>query len=702
MERIFGATVGGSNLTRYDDDDDYTRRVKELIDDSVSFEMDTLGDQRDENQKYYNGIYPNLVGTDARRPYDSTDERPEDEIPNKSAIVSSDVRDTVMSILPSLVRIFMGPEKVVTFQPKYSGQEDIAKQQTEYVDHVIMEDNEGFLMLHTVFKDTMITKYSAVQVWTDTDHEMTEQTYQNVTVEQVQQVIFEAGEDLEIIEQISDPDDPAIIESVTFRFQVSKPVIRVDPVPPEEFRISRYAKTAQTSRLLGRERVVTRSYLLARGYDEAILEEFEGDAAQIAQYTDERFMRNEGLDTDIRGEGGIIFGEWYIRVDGDGDGIDELRYITTLGGDHEVFEDYIVPYPKFALFNCDPTPHTAIGMSITDLIKDIQKIKTNMIRGVLDNLAEANNPRTVVNELLTNIEDALNDEVGAVIRTRGNVNEAVGFSKVPFIGKDSMDVINYLDQLRASRTGITEASKGLDPDAMQSTALAGINAVIEGAQERIELIARILAETGFKDLYKIVLREVTANPNQQRTIQVRGRWVDMPINLFDPTLRVKVNPTMGKGSDTVRMQALQTIGAAQKEVLAQFGPKNSVVTPDNYLNTMEDMMELVNIRDLSRYFNRMTPDQVQQMMEAPDEPSPETLLAQAEMEKVKKDLVVADSKMNQEDKKLLIDQEKIKIDDDFRRDELEVKSMWEFAKLQTEAVVDQQVEAANRADSSHE
>lgn len=679
MERVFNNAVGMENTHIDNDGDPYALKVRRLIEDSVSYEEEYLARARDENTKYYYGKYPTLDGNDvANAPYDSFDERSEDYAPNRSTIVSTDVKDTVMTIMPSLMRIFTGSENPVNFQPSYAEQTEIAAQQTQYVNHVLMEDNEGFTLIHNVCKDVLTVKYAAVNVRTDNSHEVIEQTFQNITQEQLQTVIYEAP-DVEIVEAISNEEDPEIIDLLVLRYTKSKPEVRIEAIPPEEFRISRFAKDAKTSRLIGWDRVETRSEMIKRGYPEELL----GDSAPYGsnEYSDERYMRNRGLTSDVSMEDGVLFGEWYIRVDQDGDGIDELRYIATLGPDRTIVEDYAVPCAKMVLFTGDPTPHTAIGESIADAVKDIQKIKTNVIRGILDNLAEANNPKTVVNELLVNIDDALNDEMGAVIRTRGNVNDTVGFSKTPFIGKDSMEIVNYLDNLRASRTGVTEASKGLDPDAMQSTALAGVNAIIEGAQERIELIARILAETGLKELYKVILREVTDNPNPDRTIQVNGKWVDMPLSLFDPTLRCKVNPNMGRGSDMVRMQALQTIGAYQKEILGQFGIKNNVVTPNHALNTLADIMEMSNIRNTDRYFTYMSEQELQALKAEPNEPSPELLLAQAELEKVKKDLIIADAKIKQAEADQQFRIESKALDDDFRRDKLGAETAIKAAQV---------------------
>ena len=147
-----------------------------------------------------------------------------------------------------------------------------------------------------------------------------------------------------------------------------------------------------------------------------------------------------------------------------------------------------------------------------------------MTRGVLDSLAESINPKTVVNELVTNLDDALNDDLGAVIRTRGDPSAAVQFATTPFVGQQALPVLEYLDAVQQRRTGLSDAARGLDPKALQSSTMIGVEAVINGQQERTELVARVLAETGFKDLFHglfneiVENREPVAHPQDQRQL----------------------------------------------------------------------------------------------------------------------------------------------------------------------------------------
>lgn len=664
IERIFARGASSQSL---DPEDDYANYIRQMIDDSVTFEQTTLAPEREMATKYYQGVEPSL---------------PDEE--GRSTIVTTDVRDTILSIMPSLIRIFCSAQNVVDFIPSTEKQADMARQATDYVNHVIWSDNEGFLVIHDALKDALTLKLGIIKWWTDHDTTVQQSSYTGITQEQYQMLIAEAPD--ATVESLETAPDGTL--SLTIQYNSSSPMQRIASVPPEEFRLDREATSIYTSNLVGHERLEKMSTLVKRGYDP---EELAGFIGTPTSTSDERFLRNPGLSGYGYLDDGVNFGEYYIRVDGDGDGVDELRYIATIGENHEIVEDYIVDAINFAVFSPDPTPHTVVGDSIATLVMDIQKIKTNVMRGVLDSLAESIWPRTVVNETLTNMDDVMNTEQGAVIRTRGDPGTAVVEQRRSFVGADATPIMDYLDQIRASRTGITEASKGLDPEAMQSTAQVGINAIVTGAQERIELIARILCETGFKHLFKGILKEIVNNPNKPRTIPLRGSYVEIDPSLFDSDLRLKVNPTLGKGSDMTRLMALQDIKLSQENIIAKYGIKNPVVGPIEYRNTIVDMLEIVNIRNPGRYFKEITPEVEQGIMAAPDQPDPQLLLAQSEMEKVRATTAGKIATVQHDQSKLDRQLAKDKSDDDFRRDKLDVDATIAAAQISVD-----QVEIAQR------
>jgi hypothetical protein len=690
MERIFNNGVGGALSTNigFEEDDDYSAAVRALIMDAVDFNESTLMPDREEAEQYYYGLQPRLTGPTVD--YDSFSDVPEDEEEaNRSTIVSTDVRDTIMAILPSLMRIFASGEHVITYGANTPEEVEGAKQATDYIRYKLWNDNPGFLILHGTFKDALMKKMGIVSWDTKTINKVSEKDYGNVTYEEIVGLLGE-NEYNQLVDYTPMRPD-GTFEKVTLRFVESNPKLIIEGCPPDEFRVSRNCgPTLESAQLVGRERIVPASDLVAAGYDAEMVYEYTG--ADYGYY-EERHMRNKGEATFAAPLNNLVrYGEYFVKIDADGDGIDELHKICTIGDNYDIIDDSPCSHVKFAVFGSDPKPHTLVGDSSADLTMDIQKINTNLIRGALDSLAQVINPRTGVNETLVNIDDALNDDIGAIIRTKGNPHETLAFYQMPWVGMDVFSMKDQIDRLRIARTGVSEASKGLDPKALQSTAVMGVDLIASGAQERIELIARIFAETGLKDLYRGLLQEVSDWPNREEIIEIRGKFVPMNPSTFKASMRINVNPALGKGSDMTRLSALADIKATQEMIIAKFGVKNPVVTVEEYRNTLADMLELVNIRDVSRYFKEISPETMQQIMATPEEPAPEMVLAKAEYEKVKAGVLETKADIDQK-------AEKAQMDDDFRRDELRVNTMLDLvgilAEYQTAEVPDDTMSKAS-------
>ena len=677
IESLFNNGVIGKDAgapTGSDSDiSEYEYVVRAMIDDAYSFEESVLGPARDENLNYFYG------------------NTPESEGEGKSNAVSTDFRDTVMAILPSLIRIFTSPERVVNCSPNYSGQEEMAKQCTDYLNYVLWEDNPGFLILHDIIKDALRCKIGVMTWWTDDDEEVTEKEYSNVTQEQIQILISE-NPTLEVLDTRVHQYLPRVLEYLRVRYMKSKPIVRLASVPLDEFRISRKAKDVKTAPLIGQDQLVPASDLVVAGYDKDVIAEH---LHATSNYSTDRIFRNSGLDEgDITDALDVRYGCYYIRVDKDGDGIAELREIHTIGDNHEILYDEIVDRAKFAVWCPDPEPHTLVGDTPADLVKDIQFIKSNMLRGALDSLAQAIWPRTVFNQTVTNTDDVLNDEIGAAIRTTTDPASAVMSIVHQFIGQPVFEMFGIMEQLRQSRTGISDASKGVDPRALQSTNVTGIDAIVQGAQERIELCARILAETGMKSLFEGLLNEIVNNPNQERTIKLCGKWTNVDPSTFDANMRISVNPTLGKGSDMTRLMVLQDVKQTQSLIMEKFGVENPLCGVMEFRNTLADILAIANVKNMDRYYKEIDPATIQQIAQQPKEPDPATLLAQAEMEKTRAKVAEAVNKSAFQDRKL-------RVDDDFRRDDLMVKGMLDAAKIEGQFAYDvneQAIMAQNKAD----
>lgn len=656
----------GINDTNRSDEKAYTydERIRALIADASDYSDSDLSPPREDNVRHYYGFAPGLDEDedDAEEPYSSSDGSVTNDNGNRSRVVSTDVRDTVLSVLPSLIRIFANDENIVEFVPNSPETDEMAKQAKDDTLYTFWEDNNGFMLLHNVFKDVLTEKVGVVRWYTVDNKEVSVKEYHNITQEEVMAVLQEVSETgvSPTIEDIGELNEvTGTFNKVRIKYAKSRPEHVVESIPPSDLRIDRRATSVNNARIIGYSSIVPVSDVVKLGVSK---EKVRSHAGRFIYTRPERSLHNPGIDTSTIDNDMVEYGEYFVRIDSDDDGIDELHLIQVIGSDYEILSDNIVDDVQMAVFCGDPRPHTVVGDCLADLVKDIQGIKTRLLRGALDSLSSSLFPDTYVQENQVNMDDILSDGVARVIRVRGNPNDAVREFRSTFVGSDAFNMMAQLDAVRQSRTGISEASKGVDPKALQSTNVMGVDAIVTGAQERIELIARIIAETGFKDMMRGLLREICKSPNRRRTMKMRGNWVEYDQSTYDPNLTVRVNPVLGRGSDVVRMQALQQVQSTQLMIMQNMGINNPFVTPQQFLNGVEDTLALVNVKNINRYFNAITPE-IMQMVNGPKPPTPEEKIAQAELEKVKASVAGEMARIKQQDKKLMLDE-------DFRRDKL--------------------------------
>jgi hypothetical protein len=665
-----------------DTDQDYQAAIWAIIEDARDYNENYLAPEREAAAALYEGELP-LVADEGR-----------------SSIVLTEVRDLVLAMLPSLIRQFTSQEHPVHFIPRTEADVAIAEEQQDYVGYVWKYDNPGFLNLNAILKDALIKRTGICKWWTEREAEIVEQRYTNLSLEQRQYVISqprtlvvkEVRNDLEGQNKVVEPRF-----DLTVRRSKLTPKHRVEAVPPDEFRISREAKHVSTAALVGHERLVPLSQLVQMGFPPAILEDDFGSTSQVS--TVEQDMRNPGGYGQLlagardaaQGDPLVHYGEWYIRIDKDGDGVPELRKVCTLGDGDRIILDEPAARAKFALFCPDPEPHTAVGHGAAEQVADLQHIKTNILRNTLDSIASTILPRLVVVDTMANMDDVRNNELGSIIRVKSA--DAVTALVQPSIGETPIKLLEYLDLIGNRRTGVTEQSKGLDPKAMQSTAKEGVGLLVTGAQERIELVARTLAETGFRDLFKGLLQEVIENPIPERMIRLRGKWTKVTPDQYDATMDVMVNPAIGRGSDADRLQMLMGIKQTQEAIIQGHGADNPLVSPIEYRNTLEDILDFAGMKNVTRYFKAVTPQQLQQaLMAQSQKPNADMVIAQAEADKVKATTVKAllDAK---------VDMTKMGLEDDRKRDELDAKIAIEGAKVAATGIqldqdaVQQQIDA---------
>ena len=633
--------------------------VSSEIYDAISFIDDDIGGNRALATEYYYGL-----------PFGNEED-------GRSQVVSMDVRDTVQGILPSLMRIFFGPERVVEFAPQ--GPEDIAsaEQATDYVDFIFKRDNPGFKILHSAFKDALVRKVGIVKYWWDESVEVKAESFSmldeqtmmfltqdpDIEISAVREYPIPGMAEQNLAQGIMTP--PPMMYDVEIKRRIKSGKVKIEALPPEEFLIDRRAKSIDEATFVGHRTMKTVSDLVAMGYDYDEMVEVAGNGNDFDN-NEEYTARNPFAVISTANNGdpsskSVLYIEGYLKVDFDGDGIAEMRRICTVGTGNKVMRNEIVAERQFADFCPDPEPHTFFGMCPADVVMDIQRIKSSVQRGILDSLAQAINPRTAIVEGQANMDDVLNTEVGAVIRMRapGMVQPFT----TPFVGQAAFPMLDYLDDIKQTRTGISKAAAGLDADALQSTTKAAVSATVNAAHQHIEMIARIFAETGLRKLFTGILKLVIENQDKARMIRLRNTFVPIDPRSWDANMDVIVNVGVGDGTMEDRIALLTQVAARQEQIIGQQGPSNPVVSVPQYTNTLTKMLQLAGIKDSQNYFAQLPVDWT--APEAPEpKPTPEEMLA-----KVQADSIQAD--IEKKAAQLQLDREKMIMDDDRERDRIE-------------------------------
>ena len=313
----------------------------------------------------------------------------------------------------------------------------------------------------------------------------------------------------------------------------------------------------------------------------------------------------------------------------------------------------------FATLCPDPEPHDFFGMSIADVVSDIQRIKSVIMRNTLDSLAMSIHPRMTVVEGQASIEDVMNTEVGAIIRQKSA--GAVQPMAMPFVGQAAFPVLEYMDSVKEARTGISRASAGLDAGALQNSTATAVNAVVSASQEHIEMIARVFAETGMKQLYKLILKNVVMHQDQPRMIRLRNEFVQIDPSVWDANMDVVVNVALGRGTTNERMAVLTSIAQQQRQAMTEMGAQNPLTDMTKLSNTLKEITELAGFKDSSRFWS----DPAEFQPPAQDQkPDVNEMFIQVQIQQIQADI-------QKKTAELELERQKMMLEDDFKRDKLE-------------------------------
>lgn len=647
--------------------------IKSAITEAVSFIEAEIAPQRIKAQKYFDGKV-DLAAEDGR-----------------SQVVATKCRDTVRAVKPSLMRVFLQSGRPVEFVPRKPQAVQEAEQKTNYAAYVF-ERNNGFQILSDVIDDALKKKVGIWKIYVDEAATVEIDEYSDLTDDQVQLIRMDA--DTEILEEeitqeaVIDPMGMMIAparHSMKVAHESRSKEIKIAAVAPEDFFVDRNASGIDDCYVCGHTAEMRVGDVVAMGFDFETVYNMGGTTD--GSVDEEEELQRLGWDASEADEDAndpsmrkIALTEAYMKMDIEGTGIPRLYKFLCGGGNYELLEYELCDQMPFAVFEVDPEAHAFFGRSLVEIITDDQDAATSLLRGLLDNMSLINNPRMVVADSLVNMDDVLNNEIGAIIRTK-DIN-AIREITIGGMAGGLLPAITYYDETIRAKTGVSGAGMGLDANVLQSQTAQGVNAAVQAANQVSELIARHLAEGGFKQAFKIIAKLAKQHIGGAEMMRVNGEFVPVDPRSWSADSDLTVNVGLGSGKHEERAMVLRETLQTQMGIWQAYGPQNGIVTMTNIRNTLADILMHSGMHNAERYYQPMNPQVEQQLLAMAAQAAqgqqpaadPNAAFLQAEQMKTS-------ARVQADTRKMQLDFVKAQMEDDRERDKMVQDLAVEAAKL---------------------
>jgi hypothetical protein len=555
------------------------------------------------------------------------------EVEGRSQVVTTEVQDTIEAALPQLLKIFVSGDEIVRFNPKHAEDIPAAEQETEYINHVVMEKNAGYLVFYTWIKDALLSKNGYIKVYYEDEEKVEEESYRGLTDAQLQMIASNQGvevlehdqypdpsvqipPELQMAAEMGDPQALQMLQTMPMLHDVKIAVtetagkICIINVAPENMKVGVDTPNTnlQEARFVQHSEYKTRDELEAQGFDvPAGLENNDGRYDEESMARDLYDEQNNVTHANL-----ILVKDTYIRIEG------KLKRYVIAGNTVLLEEDAdIIP---FCCLTPHLMPHRHIGRSYADLTMSDQLVGSTLMRGLLDAMYLANQPRFAISDKV-NLEDMLVSRPGGVVRTTGdpsgNILPLMAAPPSPI----TFNLIELLNSNREKRTGVTSYNQGLEADSLNKTK-GGMQMIMNAAQERLLNVARLFAETGVKDLFMMVHRLVRTNYTKPDIVRLRNEWVEVDPRQWKTRTDMVITVGLGTGNKDQQLQHLMTMLSVQQQAL-QIG----IATPQNIYHSCIKLAQNAGFKDAEEFFTDPSTQE-----QKPPQPDPKVIEAQMKME----------------------------------------------------------------------
>ena len=518
-----------------------------------------------------------------------------------SSLVSTDVADTIEWALPSLMKVFTGSDEVITVAGVTEEDDQNAGVMQSLLVYQLQRQNKFFPILYNWMKDALITGMGIIKCYWERTEGYTPETAQ-LNADALK-LLTQTGVEITNVEGPDIMGDFTVTWNSPYYIKNSP---KLENILVSEFLYSPDAKNLEDANFIAHRKKVTMSHLRQKEREGiyANVDMVHPDSGPISWITDQvedvigdHYTPLHNNQQDKAREEVTIY-ECYTKIDFNNDGVLEDMIITVAGDVILRAEpNYMGRHPFFSI---SPTkdPHRIwVKRSYAELIGELQDMKVALTRQIVQNIALTNDPKMILSEDSINISDYI--EGRKVIRKKPGspMGDAAMPMPVNQLSPQTFQFLEYLEGQKENRTGITRYNQGLDANSLNKTA-TGISAILGQSSQRLELIARMFAETGISELFRFMVSLNQKFVDQNTVVRLTNKQLRVSPDDLNGNFDLIVNAGISISTKESTIMTLQTMLTALMQTQAAGIP---IVTPQNIYNLFKKWIESAGFKNYSDY-----------------------------------------------------------------------------------------------------
>jgi len=614
------------NITTDIDEKELLATLENSINSADSYAESEIGEQRNKGHSYY---YGKPLGN---------------ERPGRSQHVSMDVFDAVESVKAMLMETFTADRNVCRFEAQTAEDFVPAKMATALTNYIFYRENNGTKILHDVIHDALIAKTGIVKRYYKNYYEYEEETFEGLDEASFSKLasdpavtIMEIDEEV-VMAQVQDPQtgQPVAVQQIMYSGEIARKIdkskVCIEVIPPEDFLITPRATDENDADFCSHRTSRTRGELLSEGYDPETVAKLQEDKdlhedGSLGRDSVDNYRHDDADEVDDDRKYVTIYESYLKKYRSD---LKKCVYLKVLHSRSTMLDVEMVSEKPFRYFTPFPLPHRFHGMSLADVLCDIQKTQSSLKRGVVDHTFMTNTSRFIANlSLVKNPRDLLDNRVGAVIDVNSpNPESVVRPMPMPNLSGTVFQAMESLETEKEARSGMSRMARGMDSTVVSKQNSSDlITQFMNASNRRIMVMARNLAENFLKplmfDLYKLAVE----NEKQDKMVQLDGQFV--PVNPQFLGDRTEMTVAVALTPEEQAQEAQMLLSLDQQFTMNPQDPSLGGMYGASQRHAMlSRAFELLNIKSADMYlFNPNSPE-FQQMQQQQQQSQQEAELKQ--------------------------------------------------------------------------